>query len=182
MQATSSNQRIQQLLPELFEPLAQTGDRYLRFQLTDEWTAIFPFDSICETIQIPATRITPLPNLPACALGLVNAFNKVFCAIDLAQLLGVGLLASNPRDYSLMAARAIPAEESHQTAITEEEPVLGLVVHQVLGVINILPDAIEATPKDLPGSLVPYVQGMSSGALLLDIDAVIAAPGLTEMI
>ena len=179
MQATSIDQRLQELLPELFEPIAQTGDRYLRFQLTAEQSALLPLDSVREALQIAADRVTLLPNLPACALGLVSAFNQVFCAVDLAQLLDIGLLAGNPRHYALIAIRAISAEASYQTGVAEEEPVLGLAVHRIQGVTTLLPEAIVAPSTTLPKHLAAFVYGASDdGALVLDVDALIAAPAL----
>ena len=178
MQATAINQRLQQLLPELFEPIAQTGDRYLRFQLTAEQTALLPLNGVREVMQLSAERVTPLPNLPACALGLVNAFNQVFCAIDLAQLLGVGLLAGTPRTYALVAIRAISSELSSQAAVEEEEPVLGLAVHRIQGVIALPPEAIVVPPANLPGNLAAFTCGVSDGAIVLDVDALIEAPAL----
>ncbi|MEO0948758.1 MAG: chemotaxis protein CheW [Cyanobacteria bacterium J06641_5] len=179
MQATSIDRRLQELLPELFEPSAQTGNRYLRFQLTAEISALLPLDSVREALQIAANQVTLLPNLPACSLGLVSAFNQVFCAIDLAQLLDVGLLAGNPQHYALIAIRAIAAEASHQTGVVEEEPVLGLAVHRIQGVTTLLPEAIVKAPATLPSYLAAFTQGASDdGALLLDVDALIAAPTL----
>lgn len=178
---TDTTQRLQQLLPELFEPPQQSGDRYLRFQLTAERTAALPLASIREAMQVAAARVTLLPNLPDCALGLVNAFNQVFCAIDLAQLCGVGLLDGTPRQYTLVAIRAIAAETSRRVSVAEDEPVLGLAVHRIQGVVSVLPETITAAPRDLPASLVPFVRGASGDDLLLDTDAIVAAPALTAL-
>lgn len=177
---TATTQRLQQLLPELFEPIQATGDRYLRFQLDDEWTAAIPLASVREALQLPADRLTLLPNTPDCTLGLVNAFNQVFCAIDLAQLLGVGPLGT-PRQYAIIAIRAIATETSCQSGVIEGEPVLGLAVRRVLGVANILPEDVRVPPADLPASLAPHTRGMSAGALLLAVDTLVMAPALTQL-
>jgi len=109
----------------------------------------------------------------------VNAFNQVFCAVDLAQLLEVGSLAGNPRHYTLIAIRAIASEASRDTGVAEEEPVLGLAVHRIQGVTAVAPEAIVPPPATLPNHLSSFAYGASDdGAIVLDVDALIAAPAL----
>ncbi len=175
MQATATNQRLQELLPGLFEPPKQTGDRYLRFQLTADRVALLPLYSVRGVMQLSADEVTLIPGLPNYALGLTGAFNQVFCAIDLAQLLGIGLLAGSLRQYALVAVRAVATEVSRQAGVAEGEPVLGLAVPGVRGVKNLLREDIAAVPADLPTELLPFVAGTAGGELILSIDALIAA-------
>lgn len=181
MQGTAIDRRLRELLPELFEPPQQAGDRYLRFEIAAGVAALLPLESVREALQVPRQQVTLLPNSPDCVLGLVGAFNQVFCAIDLAELLGVGLLASNARQYAIVAIRAIAADASRQSGVAEGEPVLGLAVHRIQGVTNLLSTAIEAPPDNLPGNLAPCVWGASGGAYVLSVDALIAARALTTL-
>jgi twitching motility protein PilI len=49
---------------------------YLRFSLGPQ-SALLPTQQVQEAIAIPASRITPMPNLPPAMLGLINRRSQV---------------------------------------------------------------------------------------------------------
>lgn len=142
--------RLQQLLPELFQPLVVTGDLYLRFQLTPEIPALLPMARVQEALLVPATAISPLPNLPAFTIGMMNARDRVFCVVDLGQLLGLPPIPNSPGDYQVVVI---------QLAATEPEPSLGLAVRRVRGVARFEHQNMQLTVADVPECLQPHLLG-----------------------
>jgi positive phototaxis protein PixI len=152
--------RLQQLLPELFQPLVVTGDLYLRFQLTPEIPALLPMARVQEALLVPATAISPLPNLPAFTIGIMNARDRVFCVVDLGQLLGLPPIPTNPRDYQVVVMQlAATAPDSFDPTDLSAEPSLGLAVCRVRGVARFEPQHLQLSVADVPECLQPHLLG-----------------------
>ncbi len=152
--------RLQQLLPELFQPLVVTGDLYLRFQLTPEIPALLPMARVQEALLVPATAISPLPNLPAFTIGMMNARDRVFCVVDLGQLLGLPPIPNNPRDYQVVVIQLSETEpESIDTDDFSAEPSLGLAVRRVRGVARFESQNLQLAAEDVPECLQPHLLG-----------------------
>lgn len=152
--------RLQQLLPELFQPLVVTGDLYLRFQLTPEIPALLPMDRVQEALLVPATAISPLPNLPAFTIGMMNARDRVFCVVDLGQLLGLPPIPTNPRDYQVVVIQLSETEpESIDPSSSSAEPSLGLAVRRVRGVARFASQNLQLSAEDVPECLQPHLLG-----------------------
>jgi positive phototaxis protein PixI len=152
--------RLQQLLPELFQPLVITGDLYLRFQLTPEIPALLPMDRVQEALLVPATAISPLPNLPAFTIGIMNARDRVFWVVDLGQLLGLPPIPTNPRDYQVVVMQLAATEpESLDSGDYSAEPSLGLAVRRVRGVDRFEPQNLQLSVADVPECLQPHILG-----------------------
>jgi twitching motility protein PilI len=152
--------RLQQLLPELFQPLVVTGDLYLRFQLTPEIPALLPMARVQEALLVPATAISPLPNLPAFTIGIMNARDRVFCVVDLGQLLGLPPLPNNPRDYQVVVIQLSATEpESFDPSSLSAEPSLGLAVCRVRGVARFEQQKMQLSVADVPECLQPHLLG-----------------------
>jgi positive phototaxis protein PixI len=154
MTTNSTLTRLQQLLPELFQPLVVTGDLYLRFQLTPEIPALLPMARVQEALLVPATAISPLPNLPAFAIGIMNARDRVFWVVDLGQLLGLPPLTGNPRDYQVVVMQLAATEPDSST-----EPSLGLAVSRVRGVARFEAHHLQPAVADVPECLQPHLLG-----------------------
>jgi positive phototaxis protein PixI len=160
MTNNSTLTRLQQLLPELFQPLVVTGDLYLRFQLTPEIPALLPMARVQEALLVPATAISPLPNLPAFAIGMMNARDRVFWVVDLGQLLGLPQILTNPRDYQVVVMQLAATEpESFDAADSSNEPSLGLAVNRVKGVARFEPEHLQSSVTDVPECLQPHLLG-----------------------
>lgn len=148
--------RLQQLLPELFQPLVVAGDLYLRFQLTPEIPALLPMAQVQEALLVPATAISPLPNLPAFTIGMMNARDRVFCVVDLGQLLGLPSLLVNPHNYQVIVInfRALGTESRDAP-----EKYLGLAVLKVSGVARFETKPLPMLAENCPTCLEPYLLG-----------------------
>jgi positive phototaxis protein PixI len=173
--------RLQELLPQLFEPSIIIGDLYLRFQLTPEIPALLPMTRVQEALLVPAAAISPLPNLPAFMIGMMNARDRVFCVVDLAQLLGLPSMTMNPRDYQVVIIQLPGTEpESIDSFIGSSKPSLGLAVRQIKGVARFEKENLISSPHHAPKCLEPYVLGCFSEAneqiLVLDPVSIVIAP------
>jgi positive phototaxis protein PixI len=161
-------------LPILDAPTLQQktlGDPYLKLQLTPQQLAVVPIAQAQEAIAIPATRVTPMPNMPACVLGLLNHKNRVIWVIDLAFLLGVSSKLLTMQQYNIAIVR------SGKTP-------LGLAVPQIQGIVRLVLEAIESPVGEVLPALVPYLRGCikQEQELLwvLDPNAIVQSPLLTE--
>lgn len=122
------------------------GDAYLRFRLGQQTPAVFSMKHVQEALILPVHRLTPMPNMPACMLGLMNRRSRVMWVIDLAQLLGLPVLDTSVRQYSLVIIRvgSIP---------------LGLGVQKIEGIAWLTAESIQPPPGQAPSSLLPYLRG-----------------------
>ena len=181
--------RLQQLLPQLFQPLEISGDLYLRFQLTPEIPALLSMDRVVEALLVPASSISPLPNLPSMTIGMMNSRDRVFCVVDLGQLLGLPPIAINPRDYQVIAidlpipsVRVASLEKNRMGDALSSSKCLGLAVCKVRGVARLETNQLQAGVGDVPECLTPYLVGSfiesDRRSVLLDADAIANAPAL----
>jgi twitching motility protein PilI len=165
---TDSFSRLEQLLPQLFQAHQQPGDAYLRFLLTPDLPALIQMESVQESLLVPAESITPIPNLPEWMLGLINSRNVVFSVVDLAQMLGLATLVSNPRQYHVVVVQTLTPDR--------REILLGLMVNKIQGLTRVVAEEIQSLVGAFPEELTPYLQGcVYSGeerALLLSVEAI----------
>jgi positive phototaxis protein PixI len=172
--------RLQQLLPQLFQPIEVIGDPYLRFQLTPEIPVLLSMERVQEAVVVPASSISPLPNLPAFSIGLMNARDRVFLVVDLAQLLGLSPLSTNPRNYQVIV---IQLSEMGVEA-SESTKYLGLAVQKVRGVARFEAGQMQSLTGDFPSCLAPHLLGSLGEAaersLVLDANSIIKALSLLE--
>lgn len=178
--ATTPDTRLQQLLPQLFQPETQSGDRYLKFDIAPNLPALIALEDVQESAQIPNHKITPLPNLPACILGLMNARNQVLCVVDLAQILQIPTPWSHRQDYSVVTIRLTSTPE-----MAEEPNLLALMLHDIQGIVRLQSDAIESSVDAFAKTLIPFLQGCATQGAnslpILDVKAIAAAPALKPL-
>lgn len=134
------------LAPQLNQIEKDLGDTYLRFQLDSQTPAILSVDCVQEVLIVPLGRITSIPNMPKCVLGLLNRRNRVLWVIDLAQMLNLETINTNAQQYNMVIIRVgqIP---------------LGLVVQEVKGVTRFTLDCIQSVQGLVSSSLNPYLRG-----------------------
>ncbi len=180
MTTNTSLERLQQLLPQLFQPIEVIGDPYLRFQLTPEIPVLLSMERVQEALVVPASSISPLPNLPAFSIGLMNARDRVFLVVNLAQLLGLSPLPTNPRNYQIIIIQL----SEMVTDDSESMKYLGLAVQQVRGVARFKTGQMQSLTGDLPSCLAPHLLGSLGEAaersLVLDVNSIIKAPSLLK--
>jgi twitching motility protein PilI len=150
-----------------------TGEAYLKFRLNHQMPAVFPMRSVQEAMILPARRLTPIPNMPAPMIGLMNRRSRVIWVIDLAQLLEVSALDFNTHQHTLLLIQvgAVP---------------LGLAVQQVEGTVRLSSDQIQSPLGQISTALVPYLRGCALQQqeqkpeilLVLDAEAIVQAPML----
>ncbi len=49
---------------------------YLKLQIDEQTSAVMPMAHVQEVLVVPVGRITLMPNMPACILGLLNQRSK----------------------------------------------------------------------------------------------------------
>lgn len=148
----------------------QFGDAYLRLRLNRQTQAILPMSCIQEVLAVPAHRLTPMPNMPECILGLLNHRSRIFWAVDLPRLLGIETLVRETNPYRIAIARVGNAP-------------LGLAVQEIAGAMRLEAEAIAPSPsRQIAASLRPYLQGCvwesTAELLLLDVESILRSPRL----
>jgi positive phototaxis protein PixI len=153
------------------------GDVYLKFRLNNQTLAALAMRSVQEAIVLPTRRLTPLPNVSAPIMGLMNRRSRVIGVIDLAQLLELSTLDWNAQQYTLILIQVgtVP---------------LGLAVHQIEGQTRLQADQIQAPLGQINLALLPYLRGCalqqqeqkSEILLILDAEAIVQAPILRHPI
>ncbi len=136
-----------------------TGEAYLKFQLAPRVPAIFAARSVEEATVLPTAQVTPIPNMPACTLGIVNRRNRVIWIVNLVRLLGLAVPDSPRQQYS--------------TVIIKAGTSLGLVVDEISGIIHLPAAALQPVPAQVNPILVPYLRGCAvlDEQILLVLDA-----------
>ncbi|MCU0535912.1 MAG: chemotaxis protein CheW [Hydrococcus sp. Prado102] len=123
------------------------GQAYLKFQLDSKTQAALPMDAAQEVLIVPSSRLTFMPNMPSCILGLLNQRSRVFWVIDLPQLLEMQPLPSDTQQYSLTIVRVGNA-------------VLALAVMNVKGVTRFPSEVIQSPIGTVAPGLTPYLRGL----------------------
>ncbi|EKQ71301.1 chemotaxis signal transduction protein [Leptolyngbyaceae cyanobacterium JSC-12] len=122
------------------------GDPFLRFQLADGVNAVLAMQQVQEVHILPVDRLTPMPNMPACVLGLMNRRSHVLWVVDVAYLLGIANLGSNHQHYNLVITRV-------------GEVPLALAVQQISGFFWMPSDGIQPPPSEFSPLLQSHLQG-----------------------
>ena len=148
-----------QIAPPMQQVSKQKGDSYLSFFLNQQTPALLLMEYAQEVIIVPTTRLTPMPNMPECVLGLLNRRSRVLWVVNLAQLLNLPTFD--------------PIAQQYQIIIIQSEQVkLGLVVQSVKGVTHFPPHSSQA-PIETFSFLAPYISGCISqeNEMLIVLDA-----------
>jgi twitching motility protein PilI len=121
-----------------------------------------------ESLLVPAENITPLPNMSGAVMGLMSSRDRVFCVIDLAQLVGISSLSTYARQCHIIVVRIFQSEK---------ELLLGIAVNRVQGITRVRSEEMTSPPRDFLPSLTPYVRGCvmdkEQELLVLDRGAII---------
>jgi positive phototaxis protein PixI len=146
------------------------GEPFLKVQLTAQQLAVVPMAQAQEAIAIPASRVTPMPNMPACVLGLLNHKSRVIWVVSLPQMLGLESQNLNVQQYNIAIIR------SGKTS-------LGLVVPEIRGVVRLDTETVQSIEGEVRLELVPYLRGCSiqerEMLWVLDAESIVRAPIFT---
>lgn len=135
--------------------LSTDGQRFLRFHLGFEDTALLPIDEVREVLRIAATDILPVPHMPESVLGVYNWRGEIVWTIDLNQLVGFPAIAPDLTATSSAIAIVLECDGQH----------LGLVVPQIEDIEwHDSPNVQPPSAGLFPDRLLPFVQGYLSEA------------------
>lgn len=144
------------------------GDIYVKVQLDKYTSAILSMDYVQEVLIVPISRISPMPNMPDCILGLLNRHNRVLWVIDLAQVMNLSLDTN--------------AQQYHIVIILVNQVSLALVVQEVKGVIRFTPDCIQSSIEQACSDITDYIHGWVVQAqetlMVLNAEAIAHSPSL----
>ena len=152
-----------------FPTESEPRQKFLQFSLGTADRGLLPLDQIAEVLSIQLEQILPVPEMPACVLGVCHWRGKMLWLVDLGQLL----------DYPPLLQLKQPAASAIAIAVQVEHQSLGLVVPQVEDIELHAADQLQpATVGLFPARLLPFVKGYFPGAnnLLLDIAAIARFP------
>lgn len=145
------------------------GHTHLKFHLGLQTPAVMATRYIQEAITVPAPRISPMPNMPRCMLGLINRRSRVIWVADLALLLGLPAVYANSQQYNLVLLQVGSVS-------------VALRVHEIDGILSVSPDMIQSSPPHIPANLIPYLRGCilqpSEVLLALDPEAIVQSSAL----
>ena len=146
----------------------QQGIPFLKLLLERDTPVLLPMASVREVLTLPVQRVSAMPNMPACVLGLMNRRSRIFWAIDLAYLLGLSPLESHTQQYTV-ATTHVDGEQ------------MGLVVRSVDGVQRFPQEALQSPLGGVVGEQwVPYVRGCilqeRDILLVLEPEAILRSP------
>ncbi|MEM1308663.1 MAG: chemotaxis protein CheW [Cyanobacteria bacterium P01_H01_bin.153] len=148
--------------------LSQYTYSHLKFQLGN-FAALLPTHQILEAITLSAASLTPMPNMPPAMLGLINRRSQVLWVADLALLLGIPVIYPNSQQYSLVLLQL-------------NQVLIGLRVHEISNIMNLLPEEICVPPAHIPAGIVPFLRGCylqdREVLLVLNGESILHAPAL----
>ncbi len=138
--------------------------KFLHFYLSKEVAALVKVEDIAEVLQIPGSKILPIPQMPKCVLGIYNWRDEMLWNVALNDLLGLAPVNPNPSSVSSMAIVVALIDGQY----------LGLVVEQVNDIEWHEQDSIQPPTAQLfPAQLLPFMQGyLSDGTIILDPGAI----------
>jgi len=138
--------KAQNIAPDNQELETPVGELYLRFYLPSQDEFALSAVGICEVIQQPLDRITPIPNASPLLLGTINLRGQVIWVAALGEFLGDSSRLNTDR-------AEIPI-----IAIKEEETILGLAVERLGDMEWLDPDKL-GSAASIPDQIALYVQG-----------------------
>lgn len=147
------------------------GDAYLRFQIDQQVPMLLPMNYAQEVLVMPVHKLTTMPNLPSCLLGLMNRRSRVLWLVDLASLVGLAPLNPETRYHNVIVVRAGLVS-------------LGLAVQEVKGVVRFTNNLIQSLHGSIAPEIAPYLQGCilqaSDLMLIVDVEAIVRSPLLHQ--
>jgi twitching motility protein PilI len=142
------------------------GEAYLKLQLDAKNLILIPMQQARQVLQTPAERLSAIPNMPVCILGLLNQRSRVIWVADLPQMLGLEPLDLDAQGYSVAVVQVGTL-------------VLGLAVNAVAGVVRSESPITPIAEGSAIAKLTPYLLGtlkQEETFLVLDGRAILHSP------
>jgi positive phototaxis protein PixI len=179
MSTPNSLSRLEQLLPQLFEASLPEGDPYLRFQLTADLIVSISMKQVQESLLVEVGNITPLPNMSASVIGMMSSRDRVFCVVDLAQLLLLPSTLASARKYHIIVVKVTDTTLVDDRIDSPQETYLGFAVNYIQGITRITSEKIQPPRDNFPICLTDYICGAvvesAQELLVLNIEAIFHA-------
>lgn len=148
----------------------QLGDSYLSFYLNQQTPALLLMKYAQEVIVVPLNRLTPMPNMPGCVLGLLNRRSRVLWVVNLAKLINLPVTDPIAQQYQIIVIHVGKVK-------------LGLIVQSVKGIIHFPPHSHQV-PTELFSPLAPYISGYipqeDEMLIVLDAEKIASSPNLNR--
>ncbi len=171
------------------EPETQTQQQFLRFLLQPGLMALIEIDRVMELVNIPISRVVPMPHLPPAVRGVYNWRGEILWIVDLAVLLAGGREVS--RKYrslqpivilnSTAATDRFPDRNASRTPLAaaamadRPDTAIGVIVEEIVEIEWCDLDLISSTlPTNLDPELSKWMRGMwesPTGENFLVLDA-----------
>lgn len=145
-------------------PPQTSGQYYLKFQLGDRIPAIVPMHYVREAITLSLKRLSPMPNMPDYALGLMYRHGQVIWAIDMARFLGIGGITTPTREHDFIVLRVGLAA-------------FAIAVYQLHGAIWLAANEVQQSLGYTNSTAMSYLSGCAlkdqEVLLVLDAEAIV---------
>jgi positive phototaxis protein PixI len=165
----------------VIEPAAQNRQQFLRFSIQPGSMALIEIDRVMELVNIPISRVVPMPHLPPAVRGVYNWRGDILWIVDLAVLLAGGQEVS--RKYRslqpiviLSSTAAVDRTPSAPATLDyQADTAIGVIVEEIVEIEWCDLDLISSTlPTNLDPELAKWMRGIwesPTGENFLVLDA-----------
>lgn len=144
----------------------ETKEKFLRFNLGTNDTAVISLKNITEVLQVSLSEICAVPQLPNSVLGIYNWRGEMLWLVDLEEMLGYTALLKHSNNLSKMMAIILEHDGQY----------MGLLVRQLMDIEWLDMTEIKEPYSELfSASISPFLQGYfinQSEEILFNLDGV----------
>ncbi|AFZ42699.1 CheW protein [Halothece sp. PCC 7418] len=146
---------------------AQTGQRFLRFHLGAEDTALLAVNAVKEVLSVSGEKILPVPDVASSVLGLHNWRGEMLWVVDLNDLLG----------FSALWEIENIAANINVIVLQVEQQEIGIAVRQVETIEQHDWQKLQPPEGLFPPHILSYAQGYltEASSIILDATALVKA-------
>jgi twitching motility protein PilI len=113
-----------------------------------------------EASTIPLHRLTPIPNMPGCILGLMHRRSQVLWVVDLARFLGSTYSEASTQQYDIVILQV-------------GQTTFAAAVHRIEGMAWLTTSQIQPPLPSIDPQLTHFVTGyVGQSLLILDAEAI----------
>ncbi|WP_310482932.1 chemotaxis protein CheW [Chamaesiphon sp. VAR_48_metabat_403] len=168
------------------EPGARTQQQFLRFLLQPGLMALIEIDRVMELVNIPISRVVPMPHLPPAVRGVYNWRGEILWIVDLAVLLAGGREVSRKyrslQPIIILNSIAVTDARTPSTAVEidpRSDTAIGVIVEEIVEIEWCDLDLISPhLPAHLDPELSKWMRGIwesptGENFLVLDAPAIL---------
>lgn len=152
---------------ETNEAEIEESQRFLRFHLGEEDTALLPVNTVKEVLSVSGEKILPMPDVPGSVLGIHNWRGEMLWLIDLNDLLG----------FSPLWEIENIAANINIIVLQVDNQEIGIAVRQVETIEQHDWQKLQPPEGLFPPHILSYVQGYltEASSIILDAPALVNA-------